>query len=185
MVSLPSLLATSHPRSPGFGQGIGSEILQAPAESGFLLKHHCNPPSALAYPDPPFVSANPDLGKALAGIWYETMAIINKGDGQSKAALEVMAKGAGTTPESLEEQIRTTYFYTSARDAAAYAESPDLITVTDRIRQFSYSKGLFGPSARSVDAIGIAFPGGKVLGDKDHVMLRFDPTYMKLAATGL
>jgi len=131
------------------------------------------------------LKANPDLGKALAGIWYETMAIIKKGDGQSKAALDVMAKGAGTTPESLEEQIRTTYFYTSARDAAAYAESPDLITVTDRIRQFSYSKGLFGPSARSVDAIGIAFPGGKVLGDKGHVMLRFDPTYMKLAATGL
>ena len=28
------------------------------------------------------LQANPDLGKALAGIWYETMAILKKGDGQ-------------------------------------------------------------------------------------------------------
>jgi NitT/TauT family transport system substrate-binding protein len=131
------------------------------------------------------LKANPDLGKALAGIWYETMDVLHKGDARSKAAIEQMAKGAGTTPESLEEQLKTTYLYVNARDAASYMESADLVTVTDRVRQFSYSKGLFGPSARSVDAIGIAFPGGKVLGDKDKVTLRFDPTFMKLAATGL
>ncbi len=129
--------------------------------------------------------ANPDLGKALAGIWHETMAIMNGDDARSKMMIEQMAKGAGTTAESLEEQLKTTYFYVNARDAAAYMESPDLMTVTDRVRQFSYSKGLFGPSATSVDAIGIEFPGGKVLGDKNHIKLRFDPTYMKLAATGL
>ena len=130
------------------------------------------------------LKANPDLGKALAGIWYETMEILHKGDAQSKAAVEQMAKGAGTTPESLGEQLETTYFYVNARDAANYMESPDLITVTNRVRQFSYSKGLFGSAAKSVDAIGIEFPGGKVLGDKGQIRLRFDPTYMKLAATG-
>jgi len=131
------------------------------------------------------LKANPDLGKALAGIWYETMAIIHKGDAKADEAIAQMAQGAGTKPESLREQMATTYFYVNASDAAAYAESPDLLTVTDRVRQFSFSKGLFGPQARSVDAIGIAFPGGKTLGDKDQVKLRFDPTYMKMAATGL
>ncbi len=131
------------------------------------------------------LNANPDLGKALAGIWYETLAIITKGDAQSKIAIEQMALGGGTTARSLEEQIKTTYFYVNAKDAASYAENPDLITVTDRVRQFSYSKGLFGPSATSVDTIGIAFPGGKVLGDKNNIKLRFDPTFMKMAATGL
>ena len=95
-----------------------------------------------------------------------------------------MAKGAGTTPESLEEQLATTYFYANARDAASYMESPDLLTVTDRVRQFSFAQGLFGPAATSVDTIGIEFPFGKVLGDKSHIKLRFDPTYMKMAATG-
>lgn len=131
------------------------------------------------------LKANPDLGKALAGIWYETMEIMHKGDARAKAAVDQMAKGAGTTPESLEEQLETTYFYVNPREAANYAESPDLMTVTDRVRQFSYSKGLFGPSAASVDEIGIEFPGGKVLGDKNRIKLRFDSTYMKLAATDL
>jgi NitT/TauT family transport system substrate-binding protein len=131
------------------------------------------------------LKANPDLGKALAGIWYETMALMQAGGAPAKALVEQMASGAGTTPESLEGQLKTTYFYVNPRDAVTYMESTDIVTVTDRVRQFSFSKGLFGPSANSVDAIGIAFPGGKVLGDKDRVLLRFDSTYMKLAATGL
>jgi NitT/TauT family transport system substrate-binding protein len=131
------------------------------------------------------LKANPDLGKALAGIWYETMGIMKKGDAQSTTMIEQMAKGAGTTADSLREQLQTTYFYANAPDAVNYMESGDAVTVTDRVRQFSYSKGLFGPSATSVDSIGISFPGGKVLGDKNRIKLRFDPTYMKMAATGL
>ncbi|WEK46109.1 MAG: putative urea ABC transporter substrate-binding protein [Candidatus Andeanibacterium colombiense] len=130
------------------------------------------------------LKANPDLGKALAGIWYETMEILHKGDAQSETVIEQMAKGAGTTAASLKEQLATTYLYRNPADAANYAENPDLITVTDRVRQFSFAQGLFGPAATSVDAIGIEFPGGKVLGDKNQIKLRFDPTYMKMAATG-
>lgn len=131
------------------------------------------------------LAANPDFGKALAGIWYETMDALHRGDGTSAEVIERMAKGAGTTPESLKEQLATTYFYAKPDEAARYAEDPDLVAVTDRVRRFCYSQGLFGPSAASVDAIGIEFPGGKVLGDKDQVRLRFDSTYMKLAAVGL
>jgi NitT/TauT family transport system substrate-binding protein len=35
---------------------------------------------------------------------------------------------------------------------------------------------------KSKDAIGIEFPGGKILGNKANVKLRFDATYMKMAA---
>lgn len=129
--------------------------------------------------------ANPNFGKALAGIWYEVMAILRQGGDAAKAAIAQMARGAGTTPESLAEQIGDTYFYTDPREAAAYAESANLIQVTDRVRRFSFSQGLFGPAASSVDAIGIVFPGGKTLGDPNRIALRFDATYMKLAATGL
>ncbi len=53
-----------------------------------------------------------------------------------------------------------------------------------RVRDFSFSKGLFGQGAKSADAIGMAFPGGKTLGDTGNVKLRFDETFMQMAADG-
>ncbi len=130
------------------------------------------------------LKANPNLGKALAGIWYETTAIMSRDDATGREARAAMAKAAGTTEASFDGQLKTTHLYARAQDAVAYAANPDLIKVTDRVRRFSFEHGLFGPSARSVDAIGISFPGGKALGDPRNVKLRFDPSYMKLAADG-
>jgi len=130
------------------------------------------------------LKANPNFGKALAGIWYETMAVMTRDDAAGRAARTAMAKAAGTDIASFEGQLKTTHLYANAKDAAAYAANPDLITVTDRVRRFSFANGLFGPGAKSVDAIGITFAGGKTLGDPKNVKLRFDPTYMTLAADG-
>jgi len=130
------------------------------------------------------LKANPDLGKALVGAWYEVMGIMAKGDDASKAAIAEMAKLSGTTTENYEAQLKTTFLYYKAADAVAYNNGPDIMKHEDGVRQFSFSKGLFGPNAKSVDAIGIEFPGGKVLGDKANVRLRFDPTYMQMAADG-
>jgi len=33
-------------------------------------------------------------------------------------------------------------------------------------------------------AVGMGFPGGKTLGDAQHVTLRFDDSFMKMAADG-
>ncbi len=128
------------------------------------------------------LKANPKLGKALAGIWYETLAIISKDDAKGRDARMIMAKDAGTTPESFAAQLKTTHLYGNASDAAALARSPDLMTVTDRVRQFSFSKGLFGPAATTVDAIGISFPGDKTLGNRANIKLRFDASFMDMAA---
>ncbi len=130
------------------------------------------------------LKANPALGKALAGIWYETMAVMHKDDAAGKAARAQMAHDAGTTPASYDAQLSTTHLYTTPAEATRLAKSPDLMTVTDRVRQFSFAKGLFGPAATTVDAIGIAFPGGKTLGNPANVKLRYDATYMQLAADG-
>jgi NitT/TauT family transport system substrate-binding protein len=51
------------------------------------------------------------------------------------------------------------------------------------VRDFSFSKGLF-KGASTADAVGMAFPGGKTLGDAQHVTLRFDESFMQLAADG-
>lgn len=130
------------------------------------------------------LKANPTLGKALVGAWYEVMAIMAKGDAKSEEAIAEMARLSGTTTENYKAQLKATYLYYKPADAVAYTTSADLVKHTDAVRQFSFSKGLFGPSATSVDAIGIEFPGGKLLGDKKNVKLRYDASFMKLAADG-
>ena len=130
------------------------------------------------------LKANPNLGKALTGAWYEVMGIMAKGDAKSDEAITQMAQMAGTTPENFRAQLKSTYLYYKPAEAVAYVNGPDIIKHEDTVRQFSFSKGLFGPNARSVDAIGIEFPGGKVLGDKANVRLRFDPSFMQMAADG-
>ncbi|MCH5375083.1 MAG: lipid kinase, partial [Planctomycetes bacterium] len=43
---------------------------------------------------------------------------------------------------------------------------------------------LFGQGAKSADAVGMSFPGDKTLGDPNNVTLRFDASYMQMAADG-
>lgn len=130
------------------------------------------------------LKANPNLGKALAGIWYETMALMQKQDDAGKAARAAMAQLAGTTPELFEKQLATTYLYADPKAAVAATDSPALITTMTRVRDFSFARGLFGQGASTADAVGMSFPGGKTLGDKAKITLRFDDTYMRAAADG-
>lgn len=130
------------------------------------------------------LKANPDLGKALAGIWYETMALMQRQDAEGKAARAAMAKLAGTTPEEFESQLTTTHLYADPKAAVEATSSPALITTMTRVRDFSFSKGLFGQGAKSADAVGMAFPAGKTLGDANNVTLRFDESFMQMAADG-
>ena len=130
------------------------------------------------------LKANPNLGKALTGIWYETLAVMSRDDDQGRAARAAMAKLSGTDLKGFEAQLKTTHLYVDPKAAAAYASDPALVTATDRVRKFSFAHGLFGQAAHSVDDIGIAFPGGTVLGSASNVKLRFDPTFMSMAANG-
>jgi NitT/TauT family transport system substrate-binding protein len=129
------------------------------------------------------LKANPHLGKALAGIWYETTALMVRQDAEGKAARAAMAKLAGATPESFDSQLSTTFLYSDPKAAVAAADAPALVTTMTRVRDFSFSKGLF-KGATSADAVGMSFPGGKTLGDAQRVTLRFDDSFMKMAADG-
>ena len=129
------------------------------------------------------LKANPNLGKALAGIWYETVALMQRQDEQGKAARAAMAKLSGSTPQAFDGQLTTTFLYADPKAAVAAADAPALVTTMTKVRDFSFSKGLF-KGAASADAVGMAFPGGKTLGDPQHVTLRFDDSFMKMAADG-
>ncbi|SMC50976.1 putative urea ABC transporter substrate-binding protein [Novosphingobium sp. B1] len=129
------------------------------------------------------LKANPNLGKALAGIWYETVALLKRQDAEGKAARAAMAKLSGATPEAFDSQLTTTFLYDDPKAAVAATDAPALITTMTKVRDFSFSKGLF-KGAPSADAVGMSFPGGKTLGSPQTVTLRFDDSFMKLAADG-
>jgi NitT/TauT family transport system substrate-binding protein len=61
------------------------------------------------------------------------------------------------------------------KDAVAFTVSPKLIETMDHVRQFSHSKGLMGGD---MEAVGIAFPGGKTLGSGDNVKLSYSDDYL-------
>lgn len=129
------------------------------------------------------IKANPNFAKALAGIWYETVTLMLRQDAEGKAARAMMAKLSGTTPESFEMQLATTAIYPTAADAVAYVTSPAVIEAHEKIRSFSFEQGLFGPAATSKDSVGIQFES-KTLGDPKNVKLRFDASFMRMAADG-
>jgi NitT/TauT family transport system substrate-binding protein len=127
------------------------------------------------------LKANPKLGKALVGAWYETLALMLANDAKATAALESMAKASGTDLAGFKGQLATTFLYSTPAAAVAAAKSPDLVKKMDLVRKFSFDHGLLGEGAKTVDAVGIEFPGGVTLGNKANLKLRFDPTYMQMA----
>ena len=97
--------------------------------------------------------------------------------------MAAMAKLAGATPELFDSQLATTHLYADPKAAVTATSAPALIQTMTHVRDFSFSHGLF-KGAASADAVGMSFPGGKTLGDPQHVTLRFDESFMKMAASG-
>jgi NitT/TauT family transport system substrate-binding protein len=127
---------------------------------------------------------NPSLGKALAGIWFETIGAMADAGEKGKAARDAMAKLSGTDLAGFEAQLKTTRMFYTPKEAVAFTTGGDLTKTMDLVRTFSFEHNLLGEGVKSKDAIGIAFPSGQVLGNKANVKLRFDATYMKMAAEG-
>lgn len=125
---------------------------------------------------------NPAFGKALAGAWYETMAILASDTKQGAAARAAMGSASGTDQAGYEAQLAATRMFYNPADGAALAASKELPETMDLVRSFLFEHGLLGDGAPSADVVGIAFPDGKVLGDSANVKFRFDTTYMQLAA---
>ncbi len=128
--------------------------------------------------------ANPKLGKALVGAWYETLALMFRNDAAGKAAQAAMAKASGTNPDGFSGQLATTHMFTTPALAFEFATGEGIVKTMDLVRRFSFEHGILGQGAGSVDAVGIQFPGGRSLGDAKNPKMRFDTTYTKLAVDG-
>ena len=130
------------------------------------------------------LAANPNLGKALVGAWYEIMQLMSKTDGTGRAARVAMGEASGTDLAGYEEQLATTQLFATPADAMKFATVAQLRETMDSVRQFAFEHGLLGENASSADFVGIGFADGSVLGNPNNVRLRFNADYVKLAAEG-
>ena len=74
-------------------------------------------------------------------------------------------------------------FY-KAGEAAAFAKAPSSRRPWNSCAASRSRTACSGRTRKSKDAVGIAFPDGSTLGNAKNVKLRFDATYMQLAADG-
>ncbi|MEL7467750.1 MAG: putative urea ABC transporter substrate-binding protein [Pseudomonadota bacterium] len=127
------------------------------------------------------LASNPDFGKALVGAWYELMAIMEAGD---EAALTAMAEASGTDLAGYKAQLDSTQMFWKPADAVAFVESADLPKTMVNVAEFLFDKGILGEGAPSADYVGVAYPDGSTTGDTGNVKLRYDASFMKMAADG-
>ncbi|MGH1470642.1 MAG: putative urea ABC transporter substrate-binding protein [Cellvibrionaceae bacterium] len=129
------------------------------------------------------LAENPKLGKALVGAWYEIMGIMNGSDAKATAAKTMMGKASGTDLAGYESQLASTKMFYSPADAVDFVNSEKLKTTMEYVAGFSFDHGILGDGAADATFIGIETPSG-VYGDKNNIQLRFDPSFMKMAADG-
>ncbi|WP_044875282.1 putative urea ABC transporter substrate-binding protein [Pseudomonas sp. LFM046] len=127
---------------------------------------------------------NPALGKALTGAWFETVALMQGDSAETRAVLEHMAKASGTDLAGYQSQLATTKLFATPKEALAFATSPKLPATMDKVATFSFAHGLLGEGAKSAEAVGMSFAGGLSTGDAQNLKLRFDPSYVQMAAEG-
>jgi len=126
---------------------------------------------------------NPKFGKALVGAWYEIMKTMQGSSAAAKKARSSMAKASGTDLKGFDAQLKTTQMFYEAKDAVAFTQSPKLKTTMKYVAEFSFNHGLLGDGASDAGFIGVETPAG-VYGNKSNIKLRFDPSYMRMAADG-
>ncbi|WP_432463326.1 putative urea ABC transporter substrate-binding protein [Agarivorans sp. QJM3NY_33] len=126
---------------------------------------------------------NPALGKALTGAWFEIMTTMSGNDAAAIKAKTFMADASGTDLAGYEAQLASTKMFYTPNDAVDFTNSLTLKATMAKVAEFSYQHGLLGDGAPDAGFIGIETPAG-VYGDSNNIKLRFNPSYMEMAAQG-
>ena len=124
------------------------------------------------------------FAKAISGAWYELMTNMQQTGPAGDKVLAAIAEASKDTLTSYKEQLSTTHMYYTPLAAVQMTASPEIKKTMDLVRQFCFSHNLLGEKTKSADDIGIQFADGTVLGNSAKVRLRFNTTFMELAAQG-
>jgi NitT/TauT family transport system substrate-binding protein len=125
------------------------------------------------------LKANPDLGKALVGAWFETLELMSHNDLEGKAARTYMATTAGTTLADYDTQLRDTEMFYTPASSYQFTNNSKLANTMELVRGFSTKIGV-----KNTGDIGVLLPDGSIQGNSKNIKLRFDTHYVKLAVDG-
>ncbi len=118
-------------------------------------------------------------GLEKAGLQEKDVKVVNTSDADIVSAFGTSGVRAAVAWNPQLSVIKKT-----PQTSEVFSSSPDLAKTMQRVAQFSFDKGLLGEGAQSADFIGMTFPGNVTLGDAANRKLRFDDSYLKLAAAG-
>ena len=130
------------------------------------------------------IQKDPNFVKALTGAWYETMQVMNGHNAKSTEMVAALAGLSGGSSADFQRQIDSTHWYYEPRDADEFLRSARHKQTWDFIRSYAFDNGLFGQDAKSKDFVGIQFPDGTILGDKNNVKFRVNADFTRMAAEG-
>ena len=122
------------------------------------------------------------FAKALAGAWYELMARMSATGPETDKVLSAIGSGSEDTLASYKDQLSTTKMFYTPASGEAFGTSAELKQKMALVRQFCFDHDLLGSNTKSLDDIAIWYPDGTIQGKPDRVRLRFDVSYMKMAA---
>ena len=101
-----------------------------------------------------------------------------------KTSLTAMAEASGTDLAGYKAQLASTEMFWKPADAVTFVQSDALPTTMVNVAEFLFDKGILGEGAPSADFVGVEYPGGATTGDANNVKLRYDPSFMQMAADG-
>jgi len=129
------------------------------------------------------LKSNPKFGKALTGAWYEILNSMKGDSGEAKKVRTALGKASGTDLAGYDAQLATTKMFYKPSDAVKFTNSSELKKTMQYVAEFSFEHGLLGDGAPDAGVIGIETPSG-VYGSKGNIKLRFNSSYMQMAADG-
>ncbi|MEM6463075.1 MAG: putative urea ABC transporter substrate-binding protein [Pseudomonadota bacterium] len=127
---------------------------------------------------------NPELGKALVGAWFEVITLMGSDTPEATAALESMAEASGTDLEGYKAQLAATALFYTPEDLLAFTSDEQLKKTMEFVANFLHTHGILGEGAQSPEHVGVEFPDGSTFGDTNNVKLRFNNTFVEMAAKG-
>ena len=126
---------------------------------------------------------NPAFAKALVGAWYEIMADMSSEEDSGAKVRAALGEASGTDLAGYDAQLASTRMFYDPANALQFVMSDNVKTTMKYVAEFSLAHGLLGDGATDAGVIGIETPAG-IYGDPQNIKLRFNPTYMKMAADG-
>jgi NitT/TauT family transport system substrate-binding protein len=123
-----------------------------------------------------------NFAKAVTGAWYELLS--QMAGANSDKVLASIAAVSEDTLASYKEQLSTTHMLYKPQEAVTMATSSALKDKMSLVRQFCFTHGLLGIGTKSAEDVAVKYPDGSVQGRQDRVRMRFDASYMQLAAGG-